>query len=157
MSSKHGPNTWENYQHVHDSYMDSFSHFIEEDCLRAIHTRTLVSWDGVLYCAAGIEIHISKSQQVTERHGQLMVETTDYSYHVLRRVGRQTTNLLRYDNVHVQPDHPDAHHRHRYDPDGNEIEPPTHVGEEGWPTLGEVLQEAFDLMPFWEQHRTNSG
>jgi hypothetical protein len=139
MSRRHGPNSWDNYEAVHQSYMKRFEHFIVEDGLQAIPTPTLVRWEGELYCLGGIEVHVTKIQRVTGRAGQMMVETTQYSYHVLRRTGTGTTNLLRYDNVHVQPDHPDAHHRHRYDADGNEIEPPMHVGEEGWPTLGDVL------------------
>lgn len=145
MSNKHGPNTWDNYQDVHDSYMEAYAHFIEEDCLEAIPTRTLVTWRGIIYCAGGIEIHVAKTQSVSDRYGQLMVQTTEYAYHVLRRVGKGTTNLLRYDNAHAHADHPDPHHRHRYDDDGNEIEPPLHVGEENWPTLGEVLAEVHDL------------
>jgi len=125
--------------------MKAYEHFIEQDKLSATATETLVTWCGELYCQGGIEIHISKTQAVDHRGGQLMVETTEYSYHVLRRTGTTTTNLLRYDNVHVQPNHPDAHHRHRFDEGGNEIEPPQHVSEEGWPTLGEVLQEVYEL------------
>ena len=75
-----------------------------------------------------------------------MVRTVRYKYHVLRRVGGRAINLFRYDNVHTQPKHADWHHRHRYDAEGNEIEPPEHVGEERWPTLGQVIQEAFDLI-----------
>jgi hypothetical protein len=145
MSSKHGPNTWDNYQAVHQSYMEAFEHFIVEDGLNATPTRTLVTWDGVLYCAGGIEIRVSKTQLVTDRVGQPIVETAEYKYHVQRRVGTRVIKLFRYDNVHVQPDHPDHHHRHRFDDNGDEIEPPEYKGEVGWPTLGEVLQETYDL------------
>jgi hypothetical protein len=145
MSGKHGPNTWDNYQAVHDSCLRDYDHFIVEDGLEAIPTQTLVKWDGILYCAGGLEIHVDKTQRVSDRGGQLMVQTTEYKYHVQRKVGTRTIKLFRYDNVHVQPDHPDHHHRHRFDENGDEIEPTEYKGVEGWPTLGEVLQEAYDL------------
>ena len=145
MSGKHGPNSWQDYLEVHRSRIADFmDHFILEDRLRITRTRTQVAWEGELMCADGIEIHVAKRQEVTIRGGQPWVRTVDYSYHVFRRVGPVTTNLVRYDNA-AHHRHPDAHHRHRYDANGHEILPPEHVGEDGWPTLGEVLAEAFAL------------
>jgi len=131
MSNKHGPNSWDNYEAVHRSYMKGFEHFIEEDRLTATATSSLVRWQGELYCSGGVEIHVARTQRADYRGGQLLVETTEYSYHALRRTGTTTTNLLRYDNVHVQPDHPDAHHRHHFDANGNEIEPSPACGRTG--------------------------
>lgn len=145
MSNRHGPNSWDNYQAVHQRCLADYDHFIVEDRLSAVQTRTLVTWQGELHCAAGITIEVTKWQRVTERGGQPMVETTGYRYHVLRRVGTRTINLFRYDNVHVHPNHLDAHHRHQYDADGNEADPAQHVGVDGWPTLGDVVKEAHDL------------
>jgi hypothetical protein len=48
----------------------------------------------------------------------------------------------------VHPRHSDPHHRHRYDRAGRELTPAEHIGEENWPTLGDVIHEAFGI---WEQ------
>ena len=85
-----------------------------------------------------------QDQEVTYRGGQPWVETVDYSYHVFRRHGQVPTHLVRYDNS-AHHRHPDPYHRHRYDANGQEILPPEHVGEAGWPTLGEVIEEAYAL------------
>ncbi len=58
--------------------------------------------------------------------------------------GQVPRNLVRYDNS-AHHRHPDPHHRHRYDANGQEILPPEHVGEAGWPTLGDVIEEAYAL------------
>ena len=143
--SKHGPNSWDNYQAVHQRWMKDFEHFIEEDALTATATNTFVSWHGMRYCVGGIEIKVTKDQRADYRSGQLMVETAEYSYHALRRIGTRVINLLRYDNAHEHPGHPDAHHRHSYDAEGDELEPPTHVGVDGWPTLGEFVREVYEM------------
>lgn len=86
-------------------------------------------------------IHVAKSQDVRLLGGRYQVRTREYSYHVLRRVGSRTISLFRYDNVHAHPGHPDAHHRHSFDAEGNEMGRSEHVGERGWPTLSEVIEE----------------
>ena len=129
MSGKHGPNSWHDYLEVHRSRLADFAdHFIIEDRLTSTRTRSQVVWKGELLCADGIEIHVTKTQEVTYRGGQPWVETVDYSYHVFRRHGQVPTHLVRYDNS-THHRHPDPHHRHRYDANGREILPPEHVGE----------------------------
>ena len=145
MPNRHGPNSWDDYLTVHESRIRDFvGHFILDDRLSFIRTETLVLWQGELVCADGIEIHVTKTQRVWHRQGRPWVETTDYSYHVLRRLGPRVLGLFRYDDA-AHHDHPDPHHRHRFDGDGVEIEPPQHVGVEGWPTLGDVIEEAHNL------------
>lgn len=80
------------------------------------------------------------------RSGRRWVETLDYSYQVLRRVDGEAVSLFRYDNS-AHHEQADPHHRHRYDANGREILPVEHVGADGWPTLGEVIEEAFE---FWK-------
>lgn len=154
MSARHDWNSWDHYQAIHlrriNDYLD---HFILSDRLRITQTRTVVRWDGVLYCVDGLEIHVTKLQDADLRAGRLWVRTRKYSYHVLQRVGRQVVNLFRYDNVHQQPGHPDAHHRHRFDAYGREIEPPEHIGETGWPTLGDILDEAHRWWVTWIERK----
>ena len=67
--------------------------------------------------------------------------TTRYG---VSRLARQPT-LFRYDNIHPHPEHPTSHHRHRFDRNRAEIKPVEHVGVEGWPNLGEVIDELHAL------------
>ncbi len=122
MSGKHGPNNWQDYLEVHRSRLADFAdYFILEDRLTSTRTPSQVVWTGEVLCVDGIEIHVTRVQEVSYRGGQPWVRTVDYSYHVLRRRGDATTNLVRYDNADHR--HPDRHHRHRYDVDGHEILP----------------------------------
>jgi hypothetical protein len=141
---KHGWNTWDDYLAVHAKRLQDLEHFIVDDQLNAIPTRTLVKWDGVLYCRDGLELHVEKTQEVRKQGGRAMVRTERYSYHALRRTGQTVINLFRYDNIHQHHGHADQHHRHRYDAAGIEIEPTQHIGEESWPTLSDVLNELHD-------------
>lgn len=144
MSAKHGANSWEDYLAVHTSRLNNFlGHFVVDDRLSFTRTSDQIYWDGILVCVDGLEIHVRKRQAVTIRAGRPWVQTTDYSYQVLRRVGGSAFPLFRYDNA-PHHEHPDAHHRHRYDANGLEVHPTEHIGENGWPTLGEVIEEAFE-------------
>ena len=154
MTPKHNWHSWDNYQAVHASRLQDFSHFILEDALTATMTPTGVMWQGLFHCVDGLEIHVTKRQEVRDRGGQPEVRTVEYSYHLLRKTNDEATNLFRYDNIHPQPGDPDRHHRHRFDVHGDEVKPPTHVGTEGWPNLGEVIDEAHK---WWERHRADRG
>jgi len=88
-----------------------------------------------------------KKQLEVNANGQ--VRTFDYRYHA-GVVGPIDRPIFRYDNAHVYEieSHPDAHHRHRFDPvTWQEIEPPEWVGYDRWPHLDEVVRE---LMAWWE-------
>jgi hypothetical protein len=148
MSDRHGWNSWDQYQAIHESNLRRWEHFVADNQLTVTEASTLITWKGALICTDGIEIRVSKIQDVEYRSGRPYVRTAEYSYHVLRRREGVQANLLRYDNAHPHPGHPDAHHRHRYDREGREILPPEHIGEENWPTLGDVIHEAFGI---WEQ------
>jgi hypothetical protein len=97
-------------------------------------------WEGVLFCAQGIEIHVHKLQDVKVENGSHIVRTTEYSYQVLRRDDEDTVlQLFRYDNAHAHAGDPTPHHKHTFRPNGEEVI--THVGED-WPTLAQVIEEA---------------
>lgn len=151
MSTWHDWHDWDNYLNVHDSHMDRYrDYFITEDRLTTQMTPRAVLWSGELICADGFEIHVHKKQEVEYRGKQPFVRTVKYSYQVLRRIGDGATNQFRYDNVHVHEDHPDQHHRHQYDAQGDLIEPAQHIGFENWPNLGEIIEETYQL---WERHQ----
>jgi hypothetical protein len=103
-----------------------------------------VLWRGSLVCQDGIEIHVERYQRSFFRNGSRWVETQFYKYEVIQRRAGSIIQVVRYDNVHVQHDHPDAHHRQLFDHDGNEIEPPEHLGRQRWPNLGRVIDEAHE-------------
>lgn len=149
MSSRHDWCSWTQYSDIHSRCLHNFEHFILNDLLMADMTPAGVAWGGELFCQGGIEIHVHKLQDVRYDRDWAEVRTHSYSYHVLQRRGSATVSLFRYDNIHVHAGHPDAHHRHRFDKRGGEIEPAKHVGEANWPTLGEVLQEANEWWLRW--------
>lgn len=77
------------------------------------------------------------------------VQTYQYRYNAFVR---SQHNILRYDNTHTYPGHADPHHKHTYDPDTGARLPdsPHWIGQDDWPTLGEVIEEVERW--YWE-HR----
>ena len=109
----------------------------------------------MLYCEDGFELHVAKTQALDRGVRTPTVVTVEYSYHSLRREGDAVRNLFRYDNIHAQPGHLDRHHRHTFDAAGTEIEPPSSIGREHWPTLSQVIQELYDLWETWKRQRSS--
>lgn len=63
--------------------------------------------------------------------------------------------IFRYDNSDTKDGHPDAHHKHRFNPTTwREIEPPLWIGEKAWPHLSEVVEE---LREWWETEGKHLG
>jgi hypothetical protein len=150
VAARHRWNSWEQYQAIHEKKIAGYSpHFVVEDRLTPILTPAAVIWEGVLYCADGLEIQVTKVQDLRRRgDGRPEVQTRAYAYHVLQRLPTGERNLFRYDNAHAYEGHPDAHHRHEYDADGSaRVEHLTARGwrDGDWPTLGDVLDELHEL------------
>lgn len=83
---------------------------------------------GEIACRGGIVVTVGKTMTVKED----LVQTVAYAYNAhLRGHG----NILRHDNAHARPGHPDDHHRHTLDPWAEEELPGSSewVGEAGWP------------------------
>ena len=96
---------------------------------------------GEIACRGLIVVKVEKYLDILEGVGlDAYVQTSEYKYNAFIR---GHNNILRYDNTHMYPGHGDAHHRHKYDwRTGKELSgSPEWVGEHGWPTLGEVLEE----------------
>ena len=140
----HGWNSWISYLGAHDGKLGDFDHFVIEDRLERTIGTTVANWVGEIICQDGYEIHVRRLQLVDVRQGTPWVRTQTYSYHALRRLRDTSRNLFRYDNIHAHEGHSTPHHRHRFDRDGNEIDPCEHVGEDGWPNLGQVLDELYE-------------
>jgi hypothetical protein len=79
---------------------------------------------------------------VLEGDHDIVVQTYLYSYHASVR-GHGA--ILRYDNNHGG--HPDSHHVHRCEwrnDDDDDAGRVVWIGEDAWPTLGDVIQELMD-------------
>ena len=101
---------------------------------------------GRVRCLHGLFVDVDKVLAVRIQRGRRMVRTVEYSYHVGIE-GKRNRPIFRYDNAHPYPGHPDAHHKHRFDPvSGRRIEPPDWVGEAGWPHLSDIIDE---LQEWW--------
>lgn len=83
----------------------------------------------------------------------MYVHTVTYAYNLsLIGVG----NIFRYDNMHSHYGHLTKHHRHQYEPP-NVRKNLEHIGEEGWPTLGEALREARHYVEWHLQYKSPKG
>lgn len=153
-ADQHRPNSWESYLGAHQGKLRDFQdHFLIHDRLSYNLLPAGVYWHGVLQCVDGIEVHVERLQRSFFRNGARWVETTFYKYELIQRVGGRVVEVVRYDNVHRQQGHPDDHHRHRFDADGREIEPPEHTGRGRWPNLGQVLDEAYE---YWRERQRST-
>lgn len=140
----HGPNTFDDYVNVYEHRLEALAGFIVDNGLTYTVTETVVLWEGTIVCQTGIELDVHRAQQVTwNREGRMVVQTVDYAYNAIRRVGEKCIPLLRYDNSHEHPRHPTKHHRHRFNEEGESLRV-EHVGEDGWPHLTDVLEELRD-------------
>ncbi len=150
---QHRATSWDSYLGAHLGKLRDFEdHFLVVNDLAFDLLPDHVYWHGVLHCLDGFEIHVKRLQRSFFKKGLRWVETAEYRYEVIQRSPGRVREFVRYDNLHVQPDHPDAHHRHRFDEDGVEIEPPEHLGRGGWPNLGRVLDEAYEC---WRRQDAN--
>ena len=149
MTDRHGWDSWEQYQNAHTKRIADIQFFVEVDATEYVLAEEVL-WEGTLYCLGRIEIHLFKRMETEWLAGRLQVRTSKYSYHVLQRTAFGIRDLFRYDNFHERKDHPDGHHKHTFDPEGRETV--IHVGVDGWPTLGEVIDEA---IAHWERYAPN--
>lgn len=93
---------------------------------------------GNVECVGSIVLQVRKLLAVLGEPGpKTQVQTVEYSYNAsIEGLG----NILRYDSPH--PSHNQFHHVHRYDPlHGDGIGTVEMIDDDGWPTLGEVLDE----------------
>lgn len=148
----HGWNTLERYLHIHARHMDLLqaSGFVVEDGLEfelRDDPPVLIIW-GRLRCLHGLFVDVRKTLAVQDRQRRIMVRTIDYAYHAGIE-GAKDRPIFRYDNAHTYPGHPDAHHKHRFDPaTWRQIGRPDWVGAAGWPHLSDAVEE---LRDWWNE------
>jgi hypothetical protein len=143
---RHRPNRLDKYQNTHESYIDNFvsEGFIGEHTLWFESSKSgLIYLKGEIACPGQILIATEKTLKPIQGSGESrLVQTVRYQYNVsVRGEG----NVFRYDNLHSRPGHPDDHHRHDFDwkrPSEKGEGKVTWVGECGWPTMDEVIEEA---------------
>lgn len=140
--SKHGPNKLSNYREIHSTWMHRLASegFVLSDGVTLTPFGDgLFLMSGDIECAGDIVVEVTKLLQVVDGHGTAVrVRTASYSYNAHLR-GRG--NILRYDSPHSDQHRP-KHHVHRYDVlAGDRDGTVTDIGDDDWPTLGEVLEE----------------
>jgi len=92
-------------------------------------------------CEGAIKLTVNKLAEVSEGPPR-RARTIKYSYNASTPEG----NILRYDNAHKHPGHLTEHHKHKYNGTGNEVAgSPCHVGEDGWPSMHEVVEELMKM------------
>lgn len=148
---RHQPISYYEYKKIHNSYIDQLKkeQFIDNDTLVFDETkkeRSVILLCGKLSCLGGIIITVNKVLKV-EKPGyfkkleKCLVHTISYSDNVSIT---QHGNIFRYEEQHRdhRENHPDKHHKHKFDVNTtNEIEVEW-IGDQNWPTLGDVIQEA---------------
>ena len=149
---KHSPNHFRRYIEIHETIIEQFKakDFIGDETLEFIPMGRSHNLIGEIGCRGNIVIKVDKLIDVIRGSGvNALVQTRWYAYNVFVR---NRFNLFRYDNQDgdfLRSGHKDAHHKHIFVWGTREELPdsPIWVGEDSWPTLGEVIQEAEDL--YW--------
>ncbi len=145
--AKHGPARLRTYRQVHDSRMEHFysSGFVCSDTLVWEAVPGALKLTGEIGCKGNLVIGVEKLLVVLDPDGDpedlnVEVQTVRYAYNAFVR---GHGNLLRHDNIHAHPGHPDNHHRHEFDwKTDEELDGfPAWCGAGGWPTLGEFIDE----------------
>lgn len=144
-NAKHSPARFSTYVTAHENYMDQLraTDFIGNDSLEIPPFESgLFKIRGEISCLGNIAVRVEKTLVVLGEEGETdpLVQTVDYAYNASVRGYK---SFLRYNNLHTVPGHKDAHHKNSFDWQTEEHLPgsPEWVGEAGWPTLGEYLEE----------------
>jgi hypothetical protein len=149
--SKHAPNRFSAYLEIHSSVISQYEkdRFIGFNTLMIDAIPGQILMRGHLGCPGKIAISVYKILDVTKDKGTDWVQTNWYSYNVfVQNIG----NVFRYDNkdedFSFRPGHLDEHHKHVFDWKNDTEIKTIWVGVDGWPTLGEVIEETREW--YWE-------
>ncbi len=141
----HAANSWENYKHVHDDWMERHP-FIVEDHLEwefVGDPPKIIRLRGWVVCQENVVVTVEKMLIVHgTRNGRLLVQGERYAYnaHFVNRY-----NILRYDNGHADPE---EFHRHQFDLQTGRETSKAIIGRHGMPTLGAFLTEVTHVIGF---------
>lgn len=135
------PQSIENYLAVHDTCLALFrDHFLIADNLSRDRDEGEMRVAGRLRFVHGLVLDVEIALAVDADH---RVRVIDYAFHAALVLDRHRP-IFRYNNAHAYPGHPDAHHKHVFDPmQPDALGTIEWIGEEGAPSLGTVLDELF--------------
>lgn len=135
---KHAPNTFENYQMLHEKHLHEREHFIVQNALSAPNfvEDDRFEIEGLIRCKGNTYLKVEKTVAVLPNG---WVETVEYAYHGGVSFP-ENRNIFRFDNAHG------VHEQHVFDPvTGEELGFPRELTREEWPHLSECL----DLLEAW--------
>jgi hypothetical protein len=152
--SRHAPARFRSYIGAHNRHIGQLraTSFVGADTLELIAWPRQLVMVGDIGCLGEITLTVEKYLRVLIAHASpsdvlggdhdIVVQTYVYSYHASVR-GHGA--ILRYDNNHGRSGHPDWHHVHRCDwRSDDDVGRVEWIGEDKWPTLGDVIQELMD-------------
>lgn len=125
--------------------------FVESDSLVFTLLRSAsgyveqVRLDGIIHCADGVALDVTKFMDVRYESGRMEVISTYYRYHAWRP-GASGESVVRYDQAHGQP------HCHRFERDGR-MSLQTQLTLDEMPRLDEVVREAVAIARGWDADR----
>ena len=115
--------------------------FVGEESLTLVSSAEEIRMVGEIACLGDIAISVDKVLAILGGEGEsALVHTVEYAYNACVR---GHGNLLRHDNAEHYAN-PDWHHRHEFNWRTGEQTALVWVGEEGWPTLGDFIDEIED-------------
>jgi hypothetical protein len=114
--------------------------FVGDDTIQLLRFADSLFMVGQVGCKGNVVITVEKLLAVTDHE---TVQTVRYSYQATIRNGHK---IMRFDNQHAHPGHPDDHHKHVFNYlTGDEFEgSPIWIGADKWPTLSDVIRELAD-------------
>ena len=155
-TDSHSPTRFKTYRQTHDSVFNKFIDrgFVSDSTLEFCPYPNAFRLAGEIACLGEILIQVDKFLDILEGcNDDAIVCTRWYAYNVsIKNYG----NVFRYDNQdpdYLRDGHLDEHHKHLFDWRLNVecLDSPKWIGESGWLTLGQVIEEAHDW--YWQnQH-----
>jgi hypothetical protein len=151
---KHAPARYETYFKAHANNMAQLKRegFVLDDNLTVTPIRgtPFLQLTGIIICAGNLKMTVYKRLRAQKIAGVVHVHTVTYAYN-LSLIG--AGNIFRYDNMHSHYGHLTKHHRHQYEPP-NVRKRLEHIGEDGWPTLGDALREARHYVDWHRKYKS---
>lgn len=129
----------DSYLAVTDSHLARFrDHFLIDEALNFDILRDAGLIEGSLGFVDELSLDVTIDLVVDANR---RIEVVDYRFHASIERGRHRP-VCRYDNAHAYPGHPDAHHKHTFDPlNPDALGSVAWVGAANQPDLGAVLAE----------------
>lgn len=124
---------------MHEAYLEQFraEGLVLKDTLHTFKVPGTPFWkmEGEIWLRGNLRMTVEKTLRTFRGADGIYVYTTQYSYNLTKQ---GEGNVFRYCSPHET--HNQFHHKHIFDPPGNEIEVKVVTGE--WPTLGDAIKEA---------------